>query len=863
MIEFEEHSDCRDCPMWASANNPGLRTRQLWAGEEHKRAVLFVGQVPGHQEDMAGRSYVGYTGKLLFSFIHACKMTDVADVYAANACRCKPPQGANLTQSCIRACRKWLIEDVAKLQAVYDDVIVMALGAKACYSTLHLSSLNAALKKQGVQSKVLVDGGDGPKVFSTYMLAILNPRKKPGLVHAVEAHFKLLMRYLRGEFIPNELQVEPEVGLFPPEKLPPKVVVDIETYGIMKGVEQTVFHPMKSLLVDGIAIGKQIITVSFAWKDGDRLRTALYIWSDRGHRERVRKWFRRIVFQKVTLIGQNLKFDLQYLANDSELRYWIDPRRLTIDDTLLMSFLLYEQQPEKGLKELSTLVGIADYSGVRVSGKSGNAKSVNDPDLHYYNCLDSAVTHVLYEEREKRIEERYGKGTPKLNATCKWVRNMVLWDVIDLETNGSTLNIDKLQAYHGREETRCRRLKAVAEGKYGIKLAGKGSDAPLRQLMLDCLTEADMVSDQRVEWSKKTGKISIGVENVNLVKPELPRGDNLTRLTYFQQYKEHSKIISTYTGPLLSNPRRGIVRRRPERIGTVYPSWYPVPSYPERGGSSDDKAGGQIQGRFSCKQPARQTEPTSIRKCSCSRWPGGKIVEYDVSGDHLRMAALLSGDPLLMEAFTTKGPSLHARTAATIFPGYDVNTIKKIEPVKYKVGKQLNFLVIFKGGADAFRAVVRNKVGIEINRDFAATAIWQWYQKYHVYKEWQDRMIALAAQQGYIVLPTGWSRTFGVGKDSAANQSAEICNFLHQAPCAQINQSSHYKFKHEQLNRRLKTVACLQIHDALFTDQYPGEEADVDSIMDDAMTHPPLLPVFERWVGRSIPWAYERKEYEN
>ncbi len=54
---------------------------------------------------------------------------------------------------------------------------------------------------------------------------------------------------------------------------------------------------------------------------------------------------------------------MEYLSSaGKELRYWIDPRRLRVDDTMILSFLLYEQQPEEGLKELATLFGISDYA---------------------------------------------------------------------------------------------------------------------------------------------------------------------------------------------------------------------------------------------------------------------------------------------------------------------------------------------------------------------------------------------------------------------------------------------------------------------------------------------------------------------
>ncbi len=862
MIEFEIHPDCTDCSLHETAKNPGLTTRTLRFDETEiccNRAVLFVGQSPGLNEDQQGCSFVGYTGQLLEKFVRASGIDELCDVYVANACRCKPPQGADETQSNIRMCRKYLIDDVAKLQAEYEEVIVVALGAKACYATLHLSSLNEALKKQGHESPVLGSATNRPKVFCTFHPAILHPTREPGKVKAVETHFSLIVRYLRGGFIPHALVVEPEVGVEPPQSLPDLVSLDIETYGILAGSEQSVFHPVKSKYVDGVDYSDQIVTVSFAWRDGGRIRTALYPWKG-PYRRIIREWFRRIVRQRRTLIGQNLKFDLLYLycAGDPEFPYWIDSRRLRIDDTLLMSFLLYEQQPEKGLKELSVLFGIADYSGVKVTGKAGNAKSPMDPDLHYYNCLDSAATLVLYEELRRRIGEEYGKDSSKLNQTSAETRNMVLWDVLDLERIGSSLSVAKLQEYHDEEDQRCKAIFQEAEDKHNLKLAGTGSDSPLRRLMMECLKEADLLGDERVEWTGKTKRISTCVENVNLVKGQLPDGANKEAITLYQEYKERSKIINTYTGPLLTEPSRGIVTRVGD-IGLVYPSWYPIPMYSDRGGGREDKAGGQIQGRFSCKKPARQTEPKGIRRCSCSRWVGGKIVEFDVNQDHLRMAALLSGDPVLMSAYETKdSPSLHMMTAQTLFPGQEI----KKGSNEYKLGKTINFLVLFRGGPSAFQATALRDAKVELSIEFCVRAIKVWYAKHHVYGEWQDRMIEQAARQGYIVLPTGWSRTFGLGQASAESQGGEVCNFLHQTPCAQILHSAQYKASQAMRRRYMRSVICLQIHDALFIDVFPGEEMAVDEIMDDAMTHPPLLNVFSKWTGRFVPWDYEKKEYK-
>ena len=171
-------------------------------------------------------------------------------------------------------------------------------------------------------------------------------------------------------------------------------------------------------------------------------------------------------------------------------------------------------------------------------------------------------------------------------------------------------------------------------------------------------------------------------------------------------------------------------------------------------------------------------------------------------------------------------------------------------------------MVIFKGGAGALQSLVLGDTGVELDIEFCDRAIKVWYEKHPVYSKWQDSIIDLASAQGYLVLPTGWSRTFGLGPSGIANYISEICNFMHQTPCAQLLQSAHYQIMLEFRDLHLKTLICLQIYDALFADIYPGEEEVVDEIIIRNMEHNYVLDLFYHWTGREIPWIVEKKEYE-
>jgi len=858
---FEAHPSCELCTLHESASHPGIATRDFDGTNDHftDTALLIVGQSPGFNEDREGKSFIGYTGQLLSRFIEGAKLTELCDVYLTNAVRCLPPQGANETQSQIKACRCHLQADIDVLRSQgYEHVVLFALGAKAVYSTLHKSSLSDAMKHQGTESPIF----PGCTVFCTNHPAILHSRRSPGKVRAIEAHFQMLLRYLKDGQTPYKVKINVELGAPVPDKLPKFVSPDIETYGIIKGQNQTVFHPIKSLVVDGIPFKDQVKMISFAFMEAGKVRTFEYVFRNREHRRIIHEWFRQMSRQRCSCLGQNVKFDLLYLymSGDPILKYWINPARLRVDDTLLWAFLYYEQQPEKGMKELSFLLGISDYAQMKVTGKTGNAESDTDPNAHIYNCLDTRTTIKLQEYFEEHIRERFGEDSAKLGPICEWMRNAIIWDVFDLERNGSSLNLRRVGDFHDKESTICGELRDTAEEKFGVKFAGTGSDAPLRSLMLDCITDGGLLYDGRVEWTK-SGAPSIGVNNVNLVAPLLPEGPQKESLGAYQTYKEHSKIVSTYTGPLLNSTIKGVVTRDGD-IGMVYPSWYPIPLYSDRGGSAEGKSGGQIQGRFSCQKPARQTEPPSIRKCSCSRFKGGSIIECDMSQDHLRMAAILSGDPTLMQVYNTEGGSIHMETAGTIFPDLICDDFKSRYHKEYVLCKSLNFAIIFRCGAQTFQQTALHDVGIELDLEFCVRAIKSWSEKYYEYWAWQDRMIRLAGKQGYLVLPTGWSRTFGMGQRAAEVQANEILNFLHQGNCAQLTHSAHYKIQREYQAHHLRSRICLNIYDALFCDRYPGEEEVATEILYRNMNRPPLLPVLEEYYGRSVPWVAELKEYK-
>lgn len=861
MIEFPDCKSCVECPLHQEVKNPGIPTR-IFEVNGHSRALIIIGMAPGYHEDQAGKSWVGWSGNILAKFINAVKFPSLVDVYLSNALRCRVAYKQKPTKTQINSCRPNLLFDIQRLLDNYKEVIILSCGADAARAVAGISRLNDGLKLQGLTSGTppLQILSRMPVLFFTNHPAILYAGRKPEKVNTIQAHFMLLRRYLTGNFIPNKLQVVPELGAEVPPEIPPLVTCDIETYGILKGYNQTVFTPAKSKHIDGIPYGKQVITVAFGYRDIHshspcRIRTPVYIFADPNHRKLIRKWIKGVIEAKSVLQGQNFKYDLLYLImNDPVLEKLLDPNLLKVDDTLIKTFLLDESQSEKGLKELSLLYGIANYQGLVVTGSKGNAESGRDPGLLYYNSLDSAATLVLGEEIDERIKIRYGSNSAKLGDVCTKMRNTIIWDVVGMERAGGCIDTSKLKKVNEEYMETCSAAMEAAS-EHGVTLAGKGSRSSLLDFMSVAIRECNLLGDKRVERTKVKKEISVNKPNINLVLQYLPEGELRDTAQQLQVHNKYSHLINTYTNKLLTKPQEGIVHRK-FNVGRFYPVWYPVPSVFEKGGvGQKEKKGGTIQGRVTARKPPAQTFPPPVLGCLKSRFPAGTLRNYDLNRIELVIPAFLSGDPPMLKSLQEGNP--HIETALLLFPDDDPLTIKEEQPDHYQLGKGLNFLVQYRGGAGAYQMMAR-EFNIAIEYDFCKWAIEVWWKKHPILRKWQDEQVEVVVRQGYLELPTGWSRTFGAGKANAMKAINEICNFPIQTLAAQLLLSGQFIVL-QGLNRaKARSVISSQSYDSITVDVPYNEVEIIDEIVGKALTFPPLRGILEEKYGRNLPLAYER-----
>jgi uracil-DNA glycosylase family protein len=123
---------CRGCPIYCNAT-------QAVFGEGRKgSSVMFIGEQPGDQEDLAGKPFVGPSGRLLDELMEEAGI-DRAAAYVTNAVkhfkwvpRGKRRLHSKPTAREVAACRPWLEAEITLIA----PAVIVCLGATAAQSLM-------------------------------------------------------------------------------------------------------------------------------------------------------------------------------------------------------------------------------------------------------------------------------------------------------------------------------------------------------------------------------------------------------------------------------------------------------------------------------------------------------------------------------------------------------------------------------------------------------------------------------------------------------------------------------------------------------------------------------------------------------
>jgi DNA polymerase len=126
LAKFQKQiSGCAKCPLSKT------RTNFVFGDGDPKADMVFVGEAPGHDEDLQGKPFVGAAGQLLTKIIEAIKL-DRSQVYICNILKCRPPGNRNPEPREIELCEPYLIRQLELIK----PKVICALGTFAAQTLL-------------------------------------------------------------------------------------------------------------------------------------------------------------------------------------------------------------------------------------------------------------------------------------------------------------------------------------------------------------------------------------------------------------------------------------------------------------------------------------------------------------------------------------------------------------------------------------------------------------------------------------------------------------------------------------------------------------------------------------------------------
>ncbi len=508
--------------------------------------------------------------------------------------------------------------------------------------------------------------------------------------------------------------------------------------------------------------------------------------ADRSEAQKIVEIFKPVYENpKILKVGQNMKYDLEVLAN-----YGVQLQG-PMFDTMLAHYLL---QPELRHNMDYMAETLLNYQTIHIDELIGargknqrNMRDLSPTAVYEYACEDADITLRLKNVLAQKLKEA---GVESLFYDIE----MPLMPVLaEMEMNGVLLDTKALAETSKFFTERMLQLEA-----HIYELAGEQFNISSPKQVGDILFGKMKIIDKPKKT--KTGQFVTSEEVLMQLRSKSPI------IADILDYRGLKKLLGTYVDalPKLINPR----------TGHIHTSFNQAVTATGRLSSSDPN----LQ-----NIPVRGEDGKEIRKCFVPE-PNCQFFSADYSQIELRVMAHLSGDENMIQVFR-EGKDLHAATAATIYKK-DIGEVSRDERTK---SKRANFGIIY--GITTFGLAER----LDISRDEAKLLIDGFFQTFPRVHDYMEQSKQIARERGYAetlfhrrrYLPDINSRNATVRNFAERN----AINAPIQGSAADIIKVAmiriHRRFKAEGIRSKM----ILQVHDELNFSVYPEEKGRVERIV--------------------------------
>ena len=423
-------------------------------------------------------------------------------------------------------------------------------------------------------------------------------------------------------------------------------------------------------------------------------------------------------------IFHNFKYDGQVLHNHG-IEITDDTM---IEDTFLMAGVVDASVKERGLKSLAESRlnrPMIDINKLMV--KSGKQKIVKfdmvPPQIAlYYGGSDALNTFGIYELFKKELDAQDPDKKQGPWAVYERIEKRCLFPVMMMERSLCRIDVEHFKRTRERLVS-----KQEATLKAIFSLAGREFDVNSPKQLGVLLFE-----EMKIKYPEKE-KTASGQYITD--EGTLEKISDVPIVGLILDYRSLVKTIGTYIDNFLTNAdEEGLVKFQLNQLQAD------TGRFSASGGKGlkiDGYCGVNCQNIPNSNED--DPEAPDIRKGIIAR-PGYKIVSIDYSGEELRIAANFSREPKWLEEFLHGTGDLHTMTARIIHNNPNLTDKNKKER---KLGKTINFLTMYGGGAGGFAAQAK------ISYEQAKRMIINFFRGYSGLKKWIDNEIRISRKRGF------------------------------------------------------------------------------------------------------------------
>ncbi len=427
-----------------------------------------------------------------------------------------------------------------------------------------------------------------------------------------------------------------------------------------------------------------------------------------------------------------------------------------------------------------------------------------------YAALDAVIVHKLYHILKTKLKDRNQGGCYILmrdsqRAIAKMELNGVHFDFESHERI-----ITDWEKDHKRSETEL------------FRLLGHGVNPESGKQLSDWLKN-NLDSETIRNWPvSDTGRLRTDHWT-------LSRNSDQPFVKSLLDYKESGKLLSTY-GRNFAEHRNPVTNR-------IHASF---------------RLGGTISGRLSCNNPNIQNPPRDrLFRSLFSAPPGRVIVVADYGQIELRVAALISGDREMLEAYKN-GLDLHRITASAV-AGVPLDKVTKEQR---QAAKAINFGLLFGQGPTGLSLYAKSTYNVDMTVEEARNAKQSFFDKYRGLQQWQRDTSRSAEKTMRVRTPGGRVRDFN--KEQTGYRFSEALNTPIQGGAAEIMLSTLAR-----LERNLKGIDAFPVnvvHDELVLEASIEDAEYAKSAVEKAMIEG-MLSIFPRATTLNLVEAHIGKSW--